>query len=514
LVACLPTVRLWGVGLIVCLVCGSAGADVIGLGLIDADAPGPPLSEGAYLHPNWLRWPPMAGDDRLLSPVTGLDWLPVPNDLHETAAGSLSGAAGLAKRGFYEARASVLGDRSVVCETLPGAAADTWAATMASQPDGTVTYATPSTPLPSDAVAFFRAHDWTEAYRLAAVCRRTMVIEYRRGQGSRSRVWLLGEWPGAVASPGPIPGLIEARQSGPVLVDPAMIRWLPLDAREHGAISYLDGLRVQSQCFAAIFILGWVVFVWSAIAVAKGRANGWLRLAIEVVSALVIAWHGMGPSIARQGTFAMVGGGSALLLGLGFAVFGVGKLLSGLQRFGNFHLQEMFGFALVGAVFGWMSGLGWSAVQGLSLYVVAALLWRPSGRRSIDALTLSAMVGGLATFLGALRGSGDGLDFGAVSAFMGSPHPVVNADERFNNLPALLPYFAGILAVGSASLLTRRGQGFWLDHLRAASARVVRIPMTWLWAAVSFLLPLPETAIAFSLLWLAVLREACRTEGG
>jgi hypothetical protein len=323
----------------------------------------------------------------------------------------------------------------------------------------------------------------------------------------------MGKWPGGVASPGPIPGLIEARQAGSILADPEDARWLQLDARQHGFQSYLDGLRVQRQTLLTISILVAAVSGFALLAVARGKVRGWHRLAIEAVAAILIGWHGMGPSISRQGDVALVAGGWALLLGLSLTVFGVGKLLAGLQWVGGFRLQAMFGFALVGAAFGWMSAMGWSAFEGAGLYAVAIVLWRRSGQKWMDCLSLLTMAAGFAIFLAALRTSGASLDLGFVG-LRGAPRLIHNADEAvWPDLATVLAYPALWFAGASISLLVRQLKGFLADRLRHAQARVVRIPMLWLWIGLLCLLPFGQVVIVFALLWLAVLRDACRVEG-
>jgi hypothetical protein len=309
--------------------------------LLPPASTGPNPPPGSYRHDAWVRWPPTDGvsGNRLLSLVTGADWIGDPRDydFRATEEGDWRASAltRLRERGHFEAKHRALGMPTAALQTSGSNVPSVLLAAV--DRSGTVTPVPIGDRWPAGTLMIFGAHGWDEVALVRKATRgRIAVVEYPPPKDANlSRLWLYGPWPlgrtdlsgtlrPALPGSGPVPGLLEAREVGPLLAGTSEVDWTadPGDAWP-GAKEWHDlvavGGPIARGVWGAILFLALVLGLRYVADERRSRRGAEL---LEVAAIVPLAVMVTGTWL-RWGSYS-VGGAAALFLIL--------PLLLGLSR--------------------------------------------------------------------------------------------------------------------------------------------------------------------------------------
>jgi len=333
--------------------------------LVAGDRFEPAVDPEMYVHPTWTRWPETsseAGDNRILSVVTGLDWAEDLSAFGIRAEASpgiwrAMGHRNMSARGFFRAKSEMLlGTGTALLADLTGNPQ------RASQ----VLALEASSPI----IRTYHMDDVWPSGKLMVLCARNgedvraatsrtfgraLVIEFppRAGQ-NWSRLWLQGRsWPvGRVPSEINVPeefdihvpGLVRSQSLGSLVLRPGIFRWRKLPNGWSGANRWMR--FVQGASGPASWILG-ITVAAVAFAAAYCAAQERRVVALDLSLRILILVPG---AIVVGGNLALLGGLSGGWVWTGIAFLGlVGLAVAiGAIRGNAIRAEPLLGFGIVG----------------------------------------------------------------------------------------------------------------------------------------------------------------------
>jgi hypothetical protein len=261
-----------------------------GLVLIPSDQARPQSEVAGIRHDAWVLWPRAGGPDRenrLLTLVTGLPWRGEARDLlfrpaRDGWSWRAENADRLRERGHFEARQRHLGHLRLRALAGEQGAVPPAALLLALDESGLVSPVRDPSAFEGDLLVA-AVKDWEEAGTVArAIGGRVLVLEYPPSPAtSMSRFWRLGTgWP--EGEPAPIdpelPGVVQAADVLPLLVDPQVVPWTSAANRGHAWFGI-----VRNRALPVNLALAAAVLVLSAFGIAtitNERRSRWIQAGI------------------------------------------------------------------------------------------------------------------------------------------------------------------------------------------------------------------------------------------
>ncbi len=222
--------------------------------LIPTGSAGPAVDIHTYTKGEWALWPArtgQSGNNRLLSILSGVDWVGESGDLKFRQVGNTwqsTNYESLQRRGYFSARHSIIGKTRTALITNAEGSAKPEAMFLALNDDSAfLEHVGINEVWPPDRLLIYEALGWDDAEMVARKAGgRAIEIEYPPElQNWWTQVWFKGRgWPNGLPNPDQVPGLIPSSRLGALLISPQSLTWTRDDsAHWGGANRWLEHIR-------------------------------------------------------------------------------------------------------------------------------------------------------------------------------------------------------------------------------------------------------------------------------
>jgi hypothetical protein len=275
-------------GLFFVLFCGGCLATAIAqksnaIVLIPPQAVSRAIQPENYNHGLWIQWPLPTnpqGSNRMLTPVTGLDWHLGPDQSLVT----------LKKIGALEARKSWVGPLTTAQLRRPEETQDPNVYLLAVDPYGRATEIAEGNSIPKGSLVVAHATSWDDAAKISkTVDGNTLIISYPPVVDSTvSAAWFLGREDVPVPTSTKVPGLVPARELFGLVTRPESYAWRPpTDVTAEQWMRTIE--RTRSVQLISLFCFALIAGVLAIRSVASESGGKFARLAIGMVPCAFIA---------------------------------------------------------------------------------------------------------------------------------------------------------------------------------------------------------------------------------